>query len=49
MNRTAVNPWDWSLKFNFNQGEVIEEASRFLVCSGKRQLMAMGVRITPGT
>ena len=30
MNRTAVNPWDWSLKFAFNQGEVIEEASRFL-------------------
>ena len=35
MNRTAVNPWDWFLKFGFNQGEVIEEASRFLVCSGQ--------------
>ncbi len=35
MNRTAVNPWDWSLKFSFNQGEIIDEASRFLVCSGQ--------------
>ena len=40
MNRTAVNPWDWSLKFSFNQGEIIDEASRFLVCSGQTVSMA---------
>lgn len=35
MHRKAVNPWDWSLKFNFNQREVVEGVSRFLVCSGQ--------------
>jgi len=35
MNRTAVNPWDWSLKYGFNQGEVLEGASRVLVCAGQ--------------
>jgi enamine deaminase RidA (YjgF/YER057c/UK114 family) len=24
VKRTAVNPWEWSLKFGFNQGEVVE-------------------------
>ena len=43
MNRTAVNPWDWSLKFSFNQGEVIEGTTRFLVCSGQTAIDGDGV------
>jgi len=35
MKRTAVNPWDWSLKLGYNQGEVIESATRQLVCAGQ--------------
>jgi enamine deaminase RidA (YjgF/YER057c/UK114 family) len=35
MKRTAVNPWDWSLQFGFNQGEVVEEQTRVLVCAGQ--------------
>jgi len=27
MQRTAVNPWDWSLKLGYNQAEVIEGRS----------------------
>jgi enamine deaminase RidA (YjgF/YER057c/UK114 family) len=35
MKRTAVNPWEWSLQFGFNQGEVVEEQTRVLVCAGQ--------------
>ncbi len=35
MNRTAVNPWDWSLKLGYNQAEVITGASRQLICAGQ--------------
>ena len=35
MKRTAVNPWDWSLRLGYNQGEVIEGAGRQLVCAGQ--------------
>ncbi|MEM9779514.1 MAG: RidA family protein [Pseudomonadota bacterium] len=35
MKRTAVNPWDWSLKLGYNQAEVIEGATRQVTCSGQ--------------
>ncbi len=35
MNRTAVNPWEWSLQFGFNQAETVEGHSRVLVCAGQ--------------
>jgi enamine deaminase RidA (YjgF/YER057c/UK114 family) len=35
MKRTAVNPWEWSLQFGFNQGEVVEGQTRVLVCAGQ--------------
>ncbi len=35
MQRTAVNPWSWSLNFGFNQAEVIEGHTKVLVCSGQ--------------
>ena len=42
MKRTAVNPWNWSLKYSFNQAEVIEGVTRYLVCSGQTALDADG-------
>lgn len=35
MQRTAVNPWDWSLKLGYNQAELIEDSSRQLICAGQ--------------
>ena len=35
MKRTAVNPWDWSLKLGYNQAEIIENSNRMLVCAGQ--------------
>lgn len=42
MERTPVNPWDWSLKFGFNQGEVIQGHRRELICSGQTAMDADG-------
>jgi enamine deaminase RidA (YjgF/YER057c/UK114 family) len=35
VQRTDVNPWQWSLEFGFSQGLVIEGGSRILFCSGQ--------------
>ena len=35
MQRTAVNPWEWSLKLGYNQAETIEGISRHLICAGQ--------------
>tara|TARA_A100000171_G_scaffold49627_1_gene59088 strand:- start:448 stop:843 length:396 start_codon:yes stop_codon:yes gene_type:complete len=35
MQRTPVNPWDWSLKLGYNQAEIIDGPSRLLVCAGQ--------------
>ena len=35
MKRQSVNPWNWGLKFNMDQGEVVQGASRHLHCSGQ--------------
>ncbi len=35
MNRTSVNPWDWGLQFNMDQGELVEGLTRTLHCSGQ--------------
>jgi enamine deaminase RidA (YjgF/YER057c/UK114 family) len=42
MKRTAVNPWPWSLKLGYNQGEVIEGLGRQLVCAGQTAVDATG-------
>jgi len=42
VNRTAVNPWPWSLNFGFNQGEIIEGQRRTLVCAGQTAVDADG-------
>lgn len=35
MQRTPVNPWDWSLKLGYNQAEIIDSPSRQLICAGQ--------------
>lgn len=42
MKRTAVNPWDWSLKLGYNQAEVIEGATRQVICAGQTSVDGNG-------
>lgn len=35
MKRTAVNPWPWSLKLGYNQAEIIDAATRHVICAGQ--------------
>lgn len=42
MHRTAVNPWDWSLKLGYNQAELIEDISCQLICAGQTAVDAEG-------
>jgi enamine deaminase RidA (YjgF/YER057c/UK114 family) len=48
MHRTAVNPWDWSLKLGYNQGEVMEGATRTLICAGQTAVDGAGNPQHPG-
>ena len=42
MKRSAVNPWPWSIPFGFNQAELIEAPTRWLLCSGQTAIDADG-------
>ena len=42
MERTAVNPWDWSLKLGYNQAEIIDGAMRHVICAGQTAIDANG-------
>lgn len=42
MERTPVNPWQWSLNFGFNQAEIIEGHRRQLICAGQTAMDADG-------
>lgn len=42
LERTAVNPWPWSLAMGFNQGEVVSGDTRTLYCSGQTAMSADG-------
>jgi len=35
MNRTPVNPWEWSLNLGYNQAEILEGGKRQLICAGQ--------------
>jgi enamine deaminase RidA (YjgF/YER057c/UK114 family) len=48
MQRTAANPWDWSVKLGYNQGEIIEGISRQLICAGQTAVDASGNPQYPG-
>lgn len=42
MNRTAVNPWPWSLRVGYNQAEIVEGTKRQLICAGQTSVDAEG-------
>ncbi|MEU4516864.1 RidA family protein [Nonomuraea wenchangensis] len=42
MERTAVNPWPWSLGLGYNQGEVVSGHTRTLYCSGQTAMSGEG-------
>ena len=48
MKRTAVNPWDWSIKLGYNQAEVIDGATRQVVCAGQTAVDSTGAPQHPG-
>ena len=48
MERTAVNPWDWSTKVGYNQGEIIDGATRQLICAGQTAVDENGAPQHPG-
>lgn len=48
MQRTAVNPWDWSQKLGYNQAEIIEGATRQLICAGQTAIDGVGAPQHPG-
>lgn len=48
MERTAVNPWDWSIKLGYNQAEVIEGARRQVICAGQTAVDGLGNPQHPG-
>lgn len=42
MDRTAVNPWSWSVKLGFDQAQLVEGHRRELICSGQDAVDANG-------
>lgn len=44
LERTAVNPWAWSVAMGYNQGELVSGRTQTLYCSGQA---AMGGDGTP--
>lgn len=48
MQRTPVNPWDWSLKLGYNQAEIIDGPSRQLICAGQTAVDGNGNPQHPG-
>jgi hypothetical protein len=48
MQRTAVNPWQWSVEMGFNQGEVVTGGARTLYLAGQTSMSAEGQPQHPG-
>ncbi len=42
MERTAVNPWEWSKSMGYDQGEVVSGHTRTLYCAGQTAVDADG-------
>ncbi|MEV0618268.1 RidA family protein [Nonomuraea sp. NPDC050404] len=42
MERTAVNPWPWSMELGYNQGEIVSGHTRTLYCAGQTAMSADG-------
>ncbi len=43
MERIAVNPWDWSVRLGYNQAEMIDGATRQVICAGQTAVDGEGV------
>ncbi len=48
MNRTPVNPWNWSLNLGYNQAEIIEAPKRQVICAGQTAVDSEGNPQHPG-
>lgn len=48
MKRTPINPWPWSLRLGYNQGEILQDAHRQLICAGQTAVDAEGHPQHPG-
>lgn len=48
MNRTPVNPWNWSLNLGYNQAEIIEGGTRQLIVAGQTSVDGEGNPMHPG-
>ncbi|MFC5748062.1 RidA family protein [Actinomadura rugatobispora] len=42
MERTAVNPWAWSVEMGYNQGEIVSGHTRTLYCAGQTSMSGDG-------
>jgi enamine deaminase RidA (YjgF/YER057c/UK114 family) len=42
VERTAVNPWTWSVELGYNQGEIVSGQTRTLYCSGQTAMSEDG-------
>lgn len=42
VERTAVNPWPWSVDLGYHQGEVVAGHTRTLYCAGQTAMSAEG-------
>ena len=42
MNRDAVNPWDWSVQYGYNQAELLTGVSKQLMVSGQTSVDGEG-------
>jgi enamine deaminase RidA (YjgF/YER057c/UK114 family) len=48
MQRTAINPWAWSLGLGYHQGELVSGQARTLYCAGQTATDADGEPRHPG-
>jgi enamine deaminase RidA (YjgF/YER057c/UK114 family) len=48
MERTAVNPWNWSVGLGFDQAQLVQGRRRELICSAQDSVDANGNSQHPG-
>jgi enamine deaminase RidA (YjgF/YER057c/UK114 family) len=48
LERTAVDPWPWSLGLGYHQGELVSGHTRTLYCAGQAAMSADGTPEHPG-
>lgn len=48
IERTAVNPWTWSIEMGYNQGEIVSGHARTLYCAGQTAMSGDGEPLHAG-